>query len=46
VCAFCNNKNTVNRNILVTQFGFKDLIGILEFVKRKILYKIDKIIYE
>jgi hypothetical protein len=46
VCAFGNKKNNVNRNILVTQFGFKDLTRILEFVKRKILYKIDKIIYE
>jgi hypothetical protein len=34
VCAFGNNKNNVNRNILVAQFGFKDLGGILEFGKR------------
>jgi hypothetical protein len=35
VCAFGNNKNNVNRNILVAQCGFKDLIGILKFGKRE-----------
>jgi hypothetical protein len=35
VCAFGNNKNNINRNTLVAQFGFKDLIGILEFGKEK-----------
>jgi hypothetical protein len=38
VCAFGNNKNNVNRNILVAQFGIKDLIGIPGFEKREEKY--------
>jgi hypothetical protein len=35
VCAFDNNKNNINRNTLVSQFGIKDLIGTLEFGERE-----------